>query len=96
MNLVTSGWNFRLHNEERYIMKRCTYCITMKNDKDFGTTVRTKGVSDNREGDGILCKVAYLQSWCKECTKRYSRIKRGTETVLDMLSELSIKIKKEC
>ena len=76
-------------------MKRCTYCITLKFDEDFAITKRIRVTERLDEGITKTGKVSYSQSWCRECTKRQLRINRGTETFLDSLWELSIKIKKD-
>ena len=76
-------------------MKRCTHCITIKGDRDFDLTKRMRVLERSDEGVIETGKVMYTQSWCKECTKRYSRMSRDTGTILDYLWELSIKIKKD-
>jgi len=76
-------------------MKRCTHCNDHKYDKEFSLTKRLRQINSLDEGVEELDKVVYLQSWCRECTIRQLRIKRGTQTSLDIATEISIELGKE-
>jgi len=72
--------------------KRCTYCQHWCDDKEFGLSIRMRNINGLDEGEITKGKVASLQSWCKACTNRYKRLKRGTGSDLDILTDLSIRL----
>jgi len=72
--------------------KRCIYCHHWCDDKEFGLNIKIRVCESGDEGTQTKERIAYLQSWCKACTNRYKRLKRGTGTEKDILTDLSIRL----
>lgn len=70
-------------------MKKCSHCREWLSEDEFGERQRIY----SEDGDRV--KRTDRESWCKECKRRLSRFKHGTETRLDILSELCIKLEEK-
>ena len=74
-------------------MKKCTHCKQFKGNNEYNLTIRIRIVSEDG-GIEELGKVAYAQSWCKNCTIRLARMKRGRGSSLDIGREIAIGLDK--
>ena len=72
-------------------MKKCTHCKRFKGDKEYNLTTRM-GIVIEDGGLEKLGKVSYVQSWCKSCTVRLARLKRGKSSSLDIGIEIAIDV----
>lgn len=76
-------------------MHQCSYCHHFKFDNEFSLTIRKGLENSGEDSNNTWVPVAYLQSWCKECTTRKLRVSRGTQTRLDVLVELVVLLDNE-